>query len=132
MADCTVVVVPTHGFGNRMRMLSSAHAYAIHHGCRLQAIWHTTLHMPTPWDELFATPLPEADDALLVRHANMLYNLSNIRRAIHELPATKPDECEAGPPGGHTQGWIDGIDPHAPPRAVLLVGGHVFLSLIHI
>ena len=54
---CTVVVVPTHGFGNRMRMLSCAYAYAAHHGCVLRALWRTTLHMPTPWEELFATKL---------------------------------------------------------------------------
>ena len=72
-SSCTVVAIPTPGFGNRMRLLASAHAYASHHGCRLQDIWRTTLHMPTPWPELFDTPLPEPT-RLPSRHGGAVRN----------------------------------------------------------
>ena len=107
---CTVVAVPTHGFGNRMRMLSSAHAYASHHGCALQALWRTTLHMPTPWGELFATPLPSPDPNLVLRHGDQRYTIGELTASfLDSLRADDPDGCEPGPPAGHTADWIDQV-----------------------
>ena len=31
-----------------------------------------------------------------------------------------------GPPAGHTDLWIDSVDPRAEPKAVLFIGGHLF------
>ena len=95
---CTVVVVPTHGSGNRMCMLSCAHAYAAHHGCALQALWRTTLHMPTPWADLFATPLAQPDPNTVVRHGDRLYTVASIAASFARLSADDPDACEPGPP----------------------------------
>ena len=120
---CTVVVVPTHGFGNRMRMLSCAHAYAAHHGCVLQALWRTTLHMPTPWADLFATPLAQPDPSTVVRHGDRLYTVARLAASFARLSADDPDACEPGPPAGHTDQWIDSVDPRAEPKAVLFIGG---------
>ena len=120
---CTVVVVPTHGFGNRMRMLSCAHAYAAHHGCVLQALWRTTLHMPTPWADLFATPLAQPDPSTVVRHGDRLYTVASLAASFARLSADDPDACEPGPPAGHTDQWIDSVDPRAEPKAVLFIGG---------
>ena len=104
---CTVVAVPTHGFGNRMRMLSCAHAYAAHHGCALQALWRTTLHMPTPWAELFATPLAQPDPSMVVRHGDRQYTVASLAASFARLPVDDPDSCEPGPPAGHTDRWLD-------------------------
>tara|TARA_B100000795_G_scaffold162108_1_gene121798 strand:- start:211 stop:537 length:327 start_codon:yes stop_codon:yes gene_type:complete len=95
---CTVIVVPTHGFGNRMRMLSCAHAYAAHHGCALQALWRTTLHMPTPWADLFATPLAQPDPSTVVRHGDKTYTVASLAASFARLEADDPDGCEPGPP----------------------------------
>ena len=91
LPPCTVVVVPTHGFGNRMRMLSCAHAYAAHHGCVLQALWRTTLHMPTPWADLFATPLAQPDPSTVVRHGDRLYTVASLAASFARLSADDPD-----------------------------------------
>ena len=125
---CTVVAVPTHGFGNRIRLLASAHAFASLHGCSLRVIWRTTLHMPMAWHDLFSTPLPEPDDALLVRHGANTFSIHALRKAMATLPTDSFDRCEVGPSAGHTEDWIDGIDPRAEPRAVLVIGGHDFRS----
>ena len=126
--ECTVVAVPTHGFGNRIRLLASAHAFASLHGCGLQAIWRTTLHMPVAWQDLFSTALPEPDDALLVRYGANVHSIRALREAVAMLPTDSFDRCEIAPSAGHTEAWIDGVDPHAEPRAVLVIGGHDFRS----
>ena len=123
---CTVVVVPTHGFGNRMRMLSCAQVYAAHHGCALQALWRTTLHMPTPWADLFATPLAQPDPSTVVRYGDRLYTMASVAASFALLSADDPDACEPGPPAGHTDQWIDSVDPRVDPKAVLFIGGHLF------
>ena len=126
---CTIVAIPTHGFGNRIRFLASAHALASLHDCDLRAIWRTTLHMPAVWHDLFWTPLPEPDDALIVRYGANTFSVRALRKTMAALPTDSFDKCEIGPSAGHTEDWIEGVDPHAEPRAVLVIGGHDFRSM---
>jgi hypothetical protein len=104
-AACEVVVVPTHGFANRMRMLASANIYAEVYGCSFKVLWEKNPAMPMDWHTLFKESFASPE-----HH--------------HYLPGLVRPEHTV-----HTNAWVDSVNPfalHAAGEAVVFRGGHTF------
>ena len=98
---CSVVVVPTHGFANRLRMMASAYIYAEEYDCEYRVLWETEPAMPHDWYDLFRISITKpkpVDDARRLRPEHIV----------------------------HSNLWVDDINPFARQPAVVFRGGHTF------